>query len=161
ARREGPKVIVRVRDTGIGILAEMLPRIFLSFVQADRALDRSQGGLGIGLTVAKRLVEMHGGKIEAHSQGVGQGTEFVVCLPVVSEVTPLKPEEVQTEGRAHARSMHLLVVDDNSDTVQTLAMLLRGYGHVVQPENTGTSALQASFAGDWDAIILDIGLPGI
>ena len=161
ARREGPKVIARVRDTGIGILPEMLPRIFLPFVQADRALDRSQGGLGIGLTVAKRLVEMHGGNIEAHSLGVGQGTEFVVCLPAVSEVTPLKPEDVQTEGREHARSMHLLVVDDNSDTVQTLAMLLRGYGHEVQPENSGSSALQASLAGGWDAIILDIGLPGI
>jgi PAS domain S-box-containing protein len=162
ARREGPKVIVGVRDTGIGILAEMLPRIFLSFVQADRALDRSQGGLGIGLTVAKRLVEMHEGKIEAHSPGVGQGSEFVVCLPAVSEVTPLRPEDVHDEDRSKpARALRLLVVDDNSDTVQTLAMLLRGYGHEVQPENTGTSALQASLADDWDAIILDIGLPGI
>jgi PAS domain S-box-containing protein len=162
AQREGSDVIIRVRDTGIGILPEMLPRIFTSFVQADRSLDRAQGGLGIGLTVAKTLVEMHGGKIEVHSPGVGQGTEFVVRLPVVSEVLPLKPEAVRKEAESKkARSLQLLVVDDNQDTVQSLAMLLRGYGHEVESENSGPSALQASLAAEWDVIILDIGLPSV
>jgi two-component system CheB/CheR fusion protein len=118
--------------------------------------------LGIGLTVAKTLVEMHGGKIEVHSPGVGQGTEFVVRLPVVSEVLPLKPEAVRKEAESKkARSLQLLVVDDNQDTVQSLAMLLRGYGHEVESENSGPSALQASLAAEWDVIILDIGLPSV
>ncbi len=92
AKREGPQIIVTVKDTGIGILAEMLPRIFEMFVQADHSLDRAQGGLGIGLTLVSALVKMHGGTIEARSEGVGKGSEFIVHLPVVVEVNALKPE---------------------------------------------------------------------
>jgi CheY-like chemotaxis protein len=162
AEREGPDVIVRVADTGIGIVADMLPRIFLSFVQADRSLDRSQGGLGIGLTLAKALVEMHGGKIDAHSPGIGHGSEFVVRLPVVTEVTPLRPEEVHNAGElSKAHPLRLLVVDDNLDTVESLAMFLRIYGHDVVSANSGPTALEAALAEDRDVILLDIGLPSV
>jgi len=162
AEREGSDVVMRVKDTGIGIMAEMLPRIFLSFVQADRSLDRSQGGLGIGLTVAKTLVEMHGGKIDVTSPGVGQGSEFVVRLPVAAEVMPLKPEDVQQKSENKtARPLRMLVVDDNPDTVQSLAMLLRLYGHDVISADTGPTALETAQASERDVILLDIGLPSI
>jgi PAS domain S-box-containing protein len=161
AEREGPNVIIRVTDTGIGILPEMLPRVFESFVQADRSIDRSQGGLGIGLTLAKSLVEMHGGKVEAHSPGVGKGSEFVVRLPVVPEVTPLKPEAAPEGKPKKTIPIRLLVVDDNPDTVQSLAMLLRLYGHDVMTADSGPAALEAALADHRDVILLDIGLPGI
>jgi PAS domain S-box-containing protein len=161
AEREGSEVIVRVRDTGIGILREMLPRIFESFVQADRSIDRTQGGLGIGLTVAKSLVEMHGGKIEAHSPGVGEGSEFVVRLPAVPEVKPLEPEAVETGQAAQIPHLRLLVVDDNSDTVASLAMLMRMYGHDVLTADSGPAGLDAALAHERDVIMLDIGLPSI
>src|SRR5262249_25873208 len=150
-----------VRDTGIGILPEMLPRIFESFVQANRSIDRTQGGLGIGLTVAKSLVEMHGGRIEAHSPGVGKGSEFVVRLPVVPEVRPLGPEAVEKRQATKAPPLRLLVVDDNTDTVASLAMLLRMYGHDVMTAATGPAGLEAALAHDRDVIMLDIGLPSI
>jgi PAS domain S-box-containing protein len=161
AERQGPVVIVRVRDTGIGILPEMLPRIFETFVQGDRSIDRSQGGLGIGLTLAKSLVEMHGGKIEGHSPGVGKGSVFEVRLPVVAEVTPLEPEAVEKRQATKVHSLRLLVVDDNPDTVESLAMLLRLNGHEVMTADTGPAALEAALAHDRDVILLDIGLPSI
>jgi CheY-like chemotaxis protein len=161
AEREGSEVIVRVRDTGIGILPEMLPRIFESFVQGDRSIDRTQGGLGIGLTLAKSLVEMHGGKIEAHSPGVGKGSAFVVRLPVVPEVKPLEPEAVEKRMTTTVPSLRLLVVDDNPDTVESLAMLLRLYGHDVMTADSGPAGLEAALADERDVIMLDIGLPSI
>jgi PAS domain S-box-containing protein len=161
AEREGSEVIVRVRDTGIGILPEMLPRIFESFVQGDRSIDRTQGGLGIGLTLARSLVEMHGGKIEAHSPGVGKGSAFVVRLPVVPEVKPLEPEAVEKRMTTTVPSLRLLVVDDNPDTVESLAMLLRLYGHDVMTADSGPAGLEAALADERDVIMLDIGLPSI
>jgi PAS domain S-box-containing protein len=161
AERVGSDVIIRVKDTGIGILPEMLHRIFDSFVQGDRSIDRAQGGLGIGLTLAKSLVELHGGKIEAHSPGVGKGSEFVVRLSVIAEVTPLDPENVEKRIATQTASLRLLVVDDNPDTVASLAMLMRLYGHDVMTANSGPSALEAAFAHDLDVILLDIGLPSI
>jgi CheY-like chemotaxis protein len=161
AEREGPDVINRVRDSGIGILPEMLPRIFESFVQGDRSIDRAQGGLGIGLTLAKSLVEMHGGRIEAHSPGVGKGSEFVVRLPVVPEVKPLEPEAVEKRQAAKIPPMRLLIVDDNPDTVASLAMLMRMYGHDVMTADSGPAGLEAALAHERDVIMLDIGLPSI
>jgi PAS domain S-box-containing protein len=161
AEREGPEVIVRVRDTGIGILPEMLPRIFESFVQGNRSIDRTQGGLGVGLTVAKSLVEMHGGKIEARSPGVGKGSEFIVRLTSIPEVKPLGPETVEKRQATKAPPLRLLVVDDNADTVASLAMLLRMYGHDVLTAATGPAGLEAALAHDRDVIMLDIGLPSI
>jgi len=159
--REGSELIVRVRDTGIGILPEMLPRIFESFVQGDRSIDRSQGGLGIGLTVAKNLIELHGGRIEAHSPGIGKGSEFVIRLPVVPEVKPLEPEAVEKGQATKAPSLRLLIVDDNPDTVASLAMLMRLYGHDVMTACSGSEGLDAALANQRDAILLDIGLPSL
>lgn len=159
--REGSDVIIRVQDTGIGILAEMLPRIFESFVQGDRSIDRSQGGLGIGLTLAKSLVEMHGGRIGAYSPGVGKGSEFVVRLPVVPEVKPLEPEAVEKPQTTGITPLRLLVVDDNPDTVESLAMLMRLHGHDVRTAESGPAALEAALADDRDVIMLDIGLPSL
>jgi PAS domain S-box-containing protein len=159
--REGSEVIIRVRDTGIGILSEMLPRIFETFVQGDRAGERAQGGLGIGLTLAKSLVEMHGGKIEARSPGVGKGSEFVVRLPVVPEVQPLALATVEKREGAKAHPLRLLIVDDNQDTVASLAMLLQLYGHDVMTADSGPAGLEAALANERDVIMLDIGLPSI
>jgi len=158
--REGPAVILRVKDTGIGILPEMLPRVFDLFVQADRSLDRAEGGLGIGLTLVKSLVQLHHGTIEAHSPGVGQGSEFVIRLHAVQEVAAMSPDAVVPETTP-ARPLRLLVVDDNADTVESLAMLLRLTGHEVQTANTGPAGLQAALAESLDVAMLDIGLPGI
>jgi signal transduction histidine kinase/CheY-like chemotaxis protein len=161
AEREGSDVVIRVRDTGIGILPEMVHRIFESFVQGDRSIDRTQGGLGVGLTLAKTLVEMHGGRIEAQSPGVGKGSEFVVRLPVVPEVTPLEPDAVETRPAAKSTPLRLLVVDDNQDTVESLAMLMRLNGHDVVTADSGPAALEVVFADERDVVMLDIGLPSI
>ncbi|MBV8487033.1 MAG: PAS domain S-box protein [Planctomycetaceae bacterium] len=160
AERLGPEAMIRVKDTGIGILPEMLPRVFDLFVQADRSLDRAQGGMGIGLTLVKALVEMHEGKVEAHSPGVGEGSEFVIRLPVVPEVTPIKPEECPPP-LAQARPLRVLVVDDNKDTVESLAMLLRLNGHEVLTADSGPAALRAALSEFPDVVLLDLGLPGI
>ena len=158
--REGAGVILRIKDTGIGILPEMLPRIFDLFVQAERSLDRAEGGLGIGLTLVKSLVQLHQGTIEASSPGVGQGSEFTVRLHAVPEVTALQPERVTEEANT-GRALRLLVVDDNADTVESLAMLLRLSGHEVQTAMDGPAGLQAALSGNPDVAMLDIGLPGI
>src|SRR5262249_38864190 len=114
ARQEGTELVLRVRDTGIGIAPEMLPRIFDLFVQAERRLDRSQGGLGIGLTLVRKLVEMHGGPVAAHSEGPGKGSEFVVRLPALpqerTEELLRRPPE---EEPATPPGRRILVVDDN------------------------------------------------
>jgi PAS domain S-box-containing protein len=161
AEREGPKVVVRVKDTGIGILAEMLPCIFDLFVQGDRSLDRTHGGLGIGLTLAKSLVEMHEGKIEADSPGVGKGSEFVIRLPAVPEVTAMKPGCTPGSEQEKAPPLRLLVVDDNRDTVESLAMVLRLYGHEVATASTGPEGLRAALGQHPDVVLLDIGLPAL
>ncbi len=160
AERQGPEAILRVRDTGIGILPEMLPRVFEIFVQADRTLDRAQGGLGIGLTLVKALVEMHEGRITAYSPGIGLGAEFIIHLPVVAEVAPIKPEEISPTS-AQSRVLRLLIVDDNPDTRDSLAMLLRLNGHEVSTADTGPAGLQAALSETPDAVLLDLGLPGI
>jgi PAS domain S-box-containing protein len=161
AEREGSDIVVRLRDSGIGIMAEMLPRIFESFVQADRSIDRAQGGLGIGLTLAKTLVEMHGGKIEARSEGVGKGSEFSVRLPAVPEVQPLKPGGLERRQESKTPALRLLIVDDNADTVESLAMLMRLYGHDAITCFSGPEGLKLALAQEWDVMLLDIGLPGI
>jgi PAS domain S-box-containing protein len=160
AERLGPETIVHVKDSGIGILPEVLPRVFDLFVQADRALDRAQGGLGIGLTLVKALIEMHEGKVEAHSPGVGKGAEFILRLPVVPEVVPIKPEQPPPTP-AQGRPLRLLVVDDNKDTADSIAMLLRLNGHEVSTADSGPAGLQAALCETPDVVLLDLGLPGI
>jgi signal transduction histidine kinase/CheY-like chemotaxis protein len=163
--RQGGEVLVRVRDTGFGISAELLPRIFDLFTQAERTLDRSQGGLGLGLTLVKNLVAMHGGVVEAHSEGPGKGSEFVVRLPVSHQpegsgegkrgrVSPLPV----CKGPPHLR---VVVVEDNRDAAESLAMLLRLWGHEVRTCHDGLSGLKAARSYRPQVVLLDIGLPGL
>ena len=154
------QVLIRVRDTGVGIAPELLPRIFDLFTQADRTLDRSQGGLGIGLALVQRLVDMHGGTVEAFSK-LGQGSEFVVRLPVVAPPTaqpsPLPVERTEPLGSA----LRVLVVDDNVDTATTLAMLVKESGHEVRMAFDGTAVLELALDFQPNVVLLDIGLPGL
>jgi PAS domain S-box-containing protein len=158
SERRGDEVAVRIRDTGIGIAPEMLPRIWDLFTQADRALDRAPGGLGIGLTVARRLVDLHGGRIEAFSQGLGAGAEFVVTLPAV----PVASEQVRVQVPAEPilrRAARVLVVEDNRDAAESLSMLLELLGHRVRAVYDGGTALDAARANIPDVMLVDIGLP--
>ncbi len=145
AEREGDEAVLRVRDNGIGIAPDMLPRIFELFVQVDHAATRSQGGLGIGLTLVKNLVEMHNGTVEARSDGLGKGSEFVVRLPLSAQELDQDPGQ-ETGQQAHeppSPSGHrLLVVDDNQDAADSLAMLLRLQGHEVRVAYSGPAALE-------------------
>jgi two-component system CheB/CheR fusion protein len=164
AAREGREVVLRVRDNGIGITPDLLPRVFELFMQADRSLDRAQGGLGIGLTLVHRLVELHGGRVEAHSAGPGRGSEFIVRLPLpagsASPQTPADeaPPEPASPGR---RSTRVLVVDDNRDSAESLAMMFGLDGHEVHLAYDGPAAVEAALAYRPEVIFLDIGLPGL
>ncbi len=163
ARREAGDAVVRVRDTGIGIPAEMLPHIFDLFAQVDRHIDRAQGGLGIGLTLVRSLVEMHGGTVQAHSDGPGQGSEFVVRLPLAPRDAP--PPAAETPAGRHgagaAPRRRVLVVDDNEDSARTLGMLLQFMGHEVRVVHDGAAALEVAPQFAPEIVLCDIGLPGM
>ncbi len=162
AEREGDNVLIRVRDTGIGIPATLLPLVFDLFTQGDRSLARSDGGLGIGLTLVRRLVEMHHGTVEAHSDGAGQGSEFVVRLPALAFGE--RPAENRGGPEADANGatrQRVLIVEDNKDGADSLAMLLSQIGHQVQIAHTGSEALQTAIALRPEVVLLDIGLPGM
>ncbi len=153
--RQGEEMVLKVRDTGIGIEASLLPRIFDLFAQADRSLLRSQGGLGIGLALVRRLIELHRGTVEAHSAGLGRGCEFVVRLPV---------EGPAAGGGAAERkrvTMRVLVVDDNVDYADSVATLLRASGHDVEVVHSGREALAALVDFHPDVAVLDIEMPGM
>jgi PAS domain S-box-containing protein len=156
------RAVLRVRDSGIGIAPEMLPRIFELFVQAERRLDRSQGGVGIGLTLVRRLVELHGGTVEASSAGLGQGSEFVVALPALargpSTAPTAPPDEDAPMTTKHRR---ILVVDDNVDSAESLGMLLRLAGQEVQVAYNGQSALALAGTFRPHVVLMDIGMPGM
>src|SRR5262245_36513458 len=162
AERQGSDVVLKVRDTGIGIAAEMLPRIFDMFAQADRSLDRAQGGLGIGLTLVKRLVEMHGGSVLAQSEGPGKGSEFTIRLPLVVDpaATPL-PSAPEAGTAAPVSPLRILVVDDNRDAPAAMAMVLRIGGNDVRTVHDGREAVDEAREFRPDVAILDIGLPGV
>jgi PAS domain S-box-containing protein len=154
------EAIIRVRDSGIGIPPEMLPRIFDLFTQVDRSLERSRGGLGIGLTLVQQLVALHGGRVEANSPGLGQGSEFVVRLPVARVVAP-DPPAPAGEVIASPSGCRILVVDDNRDTAESLAMILQLSGHEVRLAFDGPEAIAAAVANRPDVLLLDISLPGM
>ena len=157
ARAEGDRLIATVRDTGIGIGPDLLPRLFEPFVQGARALDRSQGGLGIGLAIAQSLCAMHGGTIEAASDGPGRGSTFVVALPRATRA-PLAREPSRPLERA-ARPRRVLVVDDNVDAAQGLEELLARLGYVAAIAHDGPHALEVARAFRPEVAVLDIGLP--
>jgi len=159
AERSGDDVIVRVMDNGTGIDPELLPRIFDLFVQASRTLDRQHGGLGIGLTLVQRLVRLHGGSIQAHSAGLGHGTEFTVRLPALTTPPPEAPAPAKKAIASVPR--RLLIVDDNADSVRSLSILQRNRGHETRTASCGTEALEILSEFKPDAVLLDIGLPGM
>jgi PAS domain S-box-containing protein len=164
--REGDQVAISVKDNGVGITPEVLPKVFDLFTQSERTLARSEGGLGIGLTMVKGLVEMHGGSAAARSEGTGKGSEFIIRLPVVKPqpgvpvVTPSATSELSPVPSG--RALRILVVDDNVDAAQSLALLLRAYGHeIVDVLHDGPSAIEAILAKKPSVVLLDIGLPGL
>ncbi len=155
---EPPEVVVRVCDDGIGIAPELLPHVFELFVQSSRTLDRAHGGLGIGLTLVQRLVKLHGGTIEARSAGLGQGSEFIVRLPILREAPP-PPALPPVTAREIPR--RILIVDDNTDSALSLAMLQSRRGHETRTAFTGPDALAAASTFLPEIVLLDIGLPGM
>jgi PAS domain S-box-containing protein len=158
AARLGDELVLTVKDSGIGIPAEMLPRIFEMFTQVDQTLERAQGGLGIGLTLAKELVEMHGGTIEARSAGPGCGTEMTVRLPLAVEQQAGR-ERVSSSTGEISRAWRILVVDDNEDSADSLSTLLRMRGHDIHTAHDGPEALEAAEQFRPELVLLDIGLP--
>lgn len=160
ASREGSDAIIKVRDDGIGISHEMLPRIFEIFTQVDNSLERSQGGLGIGLTLVRRLIDLHDGTIEAHSAGLGQGSEFIIRLPILQVPLEQLPGTDELK-RARLSGSRILVVDDNKDSADTLGMLLRLMGNEIRTAYDGLEAIQMAESFRPDLVLLDIGLPKI
>ena len=155
--REGEQAVIRVRDNGMGIAADQLPRIFDLFMQVDVSIERSVSGLGIGLALVKSLVEMHGGTVEAHSAGVGHGSEFVVRLPITAEAPTPQPVDERTTTHAH----RILVVDDSRDAAESLAMLLELTGNETHTAHDGLEAVETAARVRPDLVLLDIGLPKI
>jgi signal transduction histidine kinase/CheY-like chemotaxis protein len=161
AVQQGNEAVVSVRDSGVGIPSEMLPHIFEMFAQVDRHLERSQGGLGIGLTLAKRLVEMHGGRIEVESAGAGKGSEFRIHLPVFSESIRTEQESDGKARKTPGQSFRILIVDDNQDGADSLAVMLRIMGNELQTVYDGLSAIETSATFAPDAVLLDLGMPNM
>jgi PAS domain S-box-containing protein len=157
------EIVLSVRDNGMGINAELLPHVFDLFSQADRSLDRSQGGLGLGLALVRRIVELHGGRVEARSDGCGKGAEFVVRLPAPLGPEPTPLEAAPDAGGAGQRTVkaRVLIVEDNVDAAESLAMLLHVLGHRVDVAHDGLAALAAMEQTRPDVMLVDIGLPGI
>ena len=151
------QAIIRVADTGVGISPELLPRVFQPFAQADDTLDRSKGGLGLGLALVKGLVELHGGEISVHSQGIGKGAEFIVRLPLDGVLT-LEPQPASAPSRPTRR---VLIIEDQADAAQSLREALDLCGHQVQVTNNGPAGLSRARAFCPEVVLCDIGLPGM
>jgi PAS domain S-box-containing protein len=160
AEQQSSDVVIQVRDNGIGIAPEKLPQMFELFVQGDRALARSEGGLGIGLTVVKSLVEMHQGTVSATTAGPGRGCEFTVRLPAAVEPRP-EPAPAPPSETGSRRASRILVVDDNADAATGLSRLLKLLGHEVRTVNDGHEAIAVATRFEPDVVLLDIGLPGM
>ncbi|MGH8319211.1 MAG: PAS domain S-box protein [Steroidobacteraceae bacterium] len=162
ARQEDGELVVAVRDNGIGISAGMMPRLFTLFAQASPALERSEGGLGIGLALVRGLVELHGGTITVHSKGLGHGSEFIVRLPI-GNPTAIKPGRASlgVPASSRARPLRVLVADDNRDSAASCAALLESSGHEVRVAHGGREAFELACGLKPDVLLLDIGMPGL
>jgi PAS domain S-box-containing protein len=160
-KADGTDLVLSVRDNGIGIDADLLPRLFTLFAQAERAPDRSQGGLGIGLALAHSLVELHGGTLHAESDGPGTGACFVVRLPLAREPAPEAEKPAVVVAPARGTGCRVLLVDDNVDAATMLAELLTAMGYAVSSHENAEAALQDAQARRFDALVLDIGMPGL
>jgi CheY-like chemotaxis protein len=154
------EVRIEVRDNGIGIDADLLPRLFDLFTQGQRTSDRSQGGLGLGLALARTLVTLHGGSVRAASAGAQQGSSFVVTLPLIDPVNTAQGAPARSAARG-ARAVDIMVVDDNRDAAESLAALLEACGHKVRIANDGNEALRQAASNPPEVFIHDIGLPGM
>ena len=159
--REGEQAVIRVRDNGMGIAADQLSPIFEMFTQADASMERSNSGLGIGLALVQDLVKMHGGTVEAQSAGLGQGSEFVVRLPVAVEAPPMRSAWPPLKELANTTVRRILIVDDNRDAAESLQMLLKLTGHETHIAHDGLEAVETAAQVSPDLILLDIGLPKI
>jgi len=162
ASKEADEVVVRVRDTGIGIAAERLDSVFEMFSQVETALSRSRGGLGIGLSLTQRLVELHGGSVHARSEGLGHGSEFVVRLPLAARPADAAPAPAAPAPNAFPTSaggLRILVADDNRDAADTMAVLLEVMGHSVRYVHDGEAAVLEATSFEPDVVLLDIGMP--
>jgi CheY-like chemotaxis protein len=157
---EAGQAVISIRDTGIGIEPEVLPRIFQMFSQAD-GLKHTHGGLGIGLALAKQLVEMHGGQIEGRSQGRGFGSEFVIRLPLAERQLPVAAAVSPTPERLPRSARRVLIVDDNHDAANSLGTLLKMLGNEIQTANDGLTALELLQWFRPNVVLLDLGMPGM
>ncbi len=159
---ENADAVLSVRDNGIGIAPQMLEQIFELFAQVDSTLARAGGGLGLGLTVVRRVLELHGGRIEAHSPGLGHGSEFTVRLPILTPSDRAAPPVQQTApGDGAVRSRRVLIVDDNADAAESMALLVRSWGHEVRVAPDALVALALAMRFKPETALVDIGLPGI
>ena len=160
AATEGSSVALHVRDSGAGITADVLPHVFDMFVQGSQTVARAEGGLGIGLTLVKRIVMLHGGDVTAASEGPGKGSEFIVRLPLVGRVHTADRRQDEAQGAAFVPGRRILIADDNPDITEALATLLRQFGHEVRTAGDGIEALEAARDFLPDVAVIDIGLPG-
>jgi PAS domain S-box-containing protein len=159
--RVGDEAVVRVRDTGIGMAPEMLPRVFDLFVQANASLARSPGGLGVGLTLVRQLVELHGGRVSAGSEGIGRGSEFLVVLPSLAPGAAATPEPVASVPSLPLVPRRVLVIEDNPDARDSLRALLEVWGHEVEVAEDGPRGFELALASQPEVVVVDIGLPGL
>jgi signal transduction histidine kinase/ActR/RegA family two-component response regulator len=157
-RREGLEIVASISDNGIGIASDMLPQIFTMFVQADYSLERSTAGLGVGLTLARRLVELHGGTLEAHSEGTNRGSTFTLRLPALEPAAAV-PVEPALDAQPSPAQLCILLADDNVDFVSSMAILLSALGHEVHVAHNGAEALELAISTSPAFCFLDIGLP--
>jgi len=159
--RNGSDAVITVRDTGVGISRAMLPHVFEMFTQGEQAHSRTLGGLGIGLTLVKRLVEMHGGTVAADSAGQNMGSTFVIRLPTLVDSSQRPQSKAEGPARMSPPSLRILVVDDNRDAADSLAMLLRTSGNDIRTAYDGAEAVQLANDFEPEVVLLDIGLPNM
>jgi CheY-like chemotaxis protein len=156
---ENGQAVLRVQDDGVGIASDMLPRVFDAFTQGERKLDQGKGGLGIGLTLVRRLAELQGGTVHAHSAGDGEGSEFVVRFPAIDE--PSGPAMRRSVPSLDATAQRVLIIEDNADTLESLHAVLAADGHEVHGAADGEAGIEMAERTRPSVVLVDIGLPGI